>query len=202
MWEFIKSEPWMFGVFVLAAVLSTVGIVVGVVKRGGWKDRGFLMREGSEARWPMGSMPLTVWFHRDLPSVYAEAFCETVEHFNDSVGGGLFCVPLSAPDAFCFERLPPGSVAVVPKTGIVNPATDIHWLGGATIHSALIEVPPIEDMLSERWADQIALHELGHALGLDHDEQVASIMYPVVSDRPQALTKADIARLRRVYAPK
>jgi hypothetical protein len=47
----------------------------------------------------------------------------------------------------------------------------------------------------------LTLHELGHALGLGHSDDVDSIMYPVYR-RTQALSQSDIAAIRRLYATK
>jgi hypothetical protein len=45
----------------------------------------------------------------------------------------------------------------------------------------------------------VALHELGHALGLGHSDQPGSVMYPYYS-RATALTSEDIDAIRRLYA--
>ena len=47
---------------------------------------------------------------------------------------------------------------------------------------------------------QIMLHELGHVLGLDHDESLESIMWHAVQDRPGTLTDRDIERLNEAYS--
>lgn len=52
---------------------------------------------------------------------------------------------------------------------------------------------------TQRTSLKEALHELGHILCLDHDEQRESIMHPVIQDRAQVLTKADKERLAKRY---
>ena len=46
--------------------------------------------------------------------------------------------------------------------------------------------------------DAVAMHELGHALGLDHSQSKASVMYPITQGVSQ-LSAGDIAGLRAIY---
>lgn len=46
--------------------------------------------------------------------------------------------------------------------------------------------------------DAVAMHELGHALGLDHSQSKASVMYPITHGVSQ-LSAGDIAGLRAIY---
>lgn len=51
---------------------------------------------------------------------------------------------------------------------------------------------------SQEELDIIIRHEIGHALGLGHDEDKKSIMYPYVL-RGQSITKSDIEKLLELY---
>ncbi|EKQ10421.1 putative Zn-dependent protease [Lacticaseibacillus casei A2-362] len=42
------------------------------------------------------------------------------------------------------------------------------------------------------------MHELGHALGLDHSQSKASVMYPITQGVSQ-LSAGDIAGLKAIY---
>ena len=45
----------------------------------------------------------------------------------------------------------------------------------------------------------VALHELGHALGLDHSEDTNSIMYAFYDCSKTTLTADDIAGIQAIY---
>lgn len=49
--------------------------------------------------------------------------------------------------------------------------------------------------------DAVAVHELGHALGLEHSQVRDSVMYPTDQGNTD-LTKADLTALRSLYPPK
>ena len=46
---------------------------------------------------------------------------------------------------------------------------------------------------------QVSLHELGHALGLDHSTDPAAVMYPVAQTTNPGLSLADIAGIQQLY---
>ncbi|MCI1985198.1 MAG: M57 family metalloprotease [Lactobacillus sp.] len=53
---------------------------------------------------------------------------------------------------------------------------------------------------TEQLSLSVAMHELGHALGLDHSDEPTSVMYPV-DQGVTTLSSADIAGLRAIYPP-
>jgi len=47
---------------------------------------------------------------------------------------------------------------------------------------------------------QVALHEFGHALGLDHSSSPADVMYPIVTAQNPDLSASDILGIRSLYS--
>ncbi len=88
----------------------------------------------------------------------------------DGPGGAL---------AHTFYPAPPNPE---PIAGDMHFDDDEHWQVGADI-----------DLFA------VALHEMGHALGLGHSDKPGSVMYPYYS-RAQTLTAEDIAAIQQLYA--
>ncbi len=77
-----------------------------------------------------------------------------------------------------------------PKGGDLS--GDVHF-GGAETWS--VGLPPVGlDLVS------VALHEVGHVLGLEHSSDPASVMYKTFTGHRRMLTEDDIQRVRSLYS--
>lgn len=65
--------------------------------------------------------------------------------------------------------------------------------------SGLVLMPAVPDA---EWGARMMVHELGHVLGLAHDDDPRSVMYPTVADNIFVATDADRTRLRLRYNDK
>ena len=158
---------------------------------------------GQPLRWLPGDLPIFVWLDPNLTEAWLDAWAWARQQYNKLVGFELFASGLIPTDAAPMpdpENLPDGA-AWIRMGGPDMPKTHAHTMHTyaretGRIKSALVEVPDIDEKETQRG---VMVHGLGHVLGLDHDEQRASIMYPVLQQRPQTVTEADIERLRKHY---
>lgn len=210
MWEWMKSHPWTFviaGVIALLAVGCVIYALATHKRRMAERDRGLMVRDGHELRWALRDLPLAVWFDPDLPMSLRVSWELAAAVFERAVGRALFIRGVTAPAALALERLPKGNVAVraAEASGPLEPdhgTTDIrHDKRNGEILSALVTLPwPLDANLQKH----VCIHEIGHVLGLDHDDgRRDSIMYPKLSVRvePGKLTERDAELLTGLYGP-
>jgi predicted Zn-dependent protease len=158
-------------------------------------------RDSSLARWPdRGDKPLTVWVQPtanipDWVPGYADRVREAFEEWQ-AVG-----LPLG------FEFVGDSADAEVhvtfidhfnePISGRTKWARDDEWLiTDANITLAIHHHQG--EVLDEEAMRAMALHEIGHLLGLDHTQDATSIMAPKV--RVRDLSAADRATVRLLYS--
>lgn len=205
MWEFIKANPVTFAAAGVLLILAIVGVIVGVVTKGRWLDRGLLKTEtGHPAKWMQADLPIPVWYAADISSLWLTAWTRAAGALADATGRELFMVPIEAPTDLELES-PVNRALVLKDDQGLDPGhgvTDLRWdKRDGTIMSATVTLPEAlagnGSNAEQRYS--VALHEAAHALGLDHDERPKSIMFPTLTGRPAKLTKKDRALLKRIY---
>jgi hypothetical protein len=201
MWQFIKSSPWTWAVAGVILILAAIGIIVGVVTKGRWKDRGFMVRDGNRLCWEVNAFPIGVILHGDLSRSIIEIIKDVTNKFSVVIKNrNLFLITELMVPKFDWASFPPdGYISIVlgPGIGSSKGITEHHYVReNGRILSAKITIPAI---YNKDTLDRIITHEFGHALGLDHDESVMSIMHPLIKNRPQKLTPHDTKLLRTTY---
>lgn len=193
-WIWIKQYPVTFSIAGAMTLLAVVGVIVAIVTKGRWTDRGLIKnkKDGETIQWENRFFPLAVSFDRSCSQELIDLYRSCQSLYNSYVGRTLFDYgqPWVINSGF---NDPPGNVLLKQTADVAGGKTSLT-LADDNILSATISINP-------RYANnkQVLLHELGHTLGLDHDEHISSIMYPKIQYRPQELSENDRLLLKRTY---
>lgn len=176
--------------FVLTAVL----LLVGCVPTFG----GVLRNEVCYARWPANSFPISVVVDSRLTPARQVAVQNAVIRWNAEVGFTVFTVDRII-DVMDTEWLHPhpGTVYIDQwdiedrgLTVLAGQAVLVYVPGTCSVHHAFVS---IDTAAPNEFADLIMAHELGHALGLSHDEWQPSLMYPYYDTSGNRILDDDIS---------
>jgi hypothetical protein len=163
---------------------------------------GWLVRDGHELRWPRGER-VSVTCDPGLHTSWWIKVGTALHELEVYVDRPLFLGPVELiADLAAIWRDPQRRRGL---TGCINfqqaddvPVTHAHSdidydTRDGTLRSVLITLPSSVPA----WGHELVLHELAHALGLDHGD---GVMMPVLhAETPYALSDADGRRLRGAY---
>lgn len=179
-------------------------------------DHGFLSADGqNEVHWDPESLPVLVVVHPSAAHWLSHTE-RAVTQWNGVVGFGLFrFAPGVHAEAEVFTSTATPNPGVVPVLGFAE-ADDVPYTAHThrvTTHTgallvASIWLPDDAAIVDHPYAFVVVMHELGHAIGLTHDEprpsgEQWSIMLPELRypfSRPlPPITPADRQRVRSRY---
>lgn len=198
MWNFIKSAPWTCAIGALIFIIAVAGVVWGLVKQ---YDRGFMKRNGRTLQWSRADIPLKIKFTDRVHMMYISLATLVVAQLNDKLHKPLFDPNVSRFD----DKNDLSKVHVLldklDKIGDnTGGRTDIYdtTTAGQIVVSKIFMPDP-----GPSWPEDALLthlrHEIGHALGLDHDDKEESVMHDVSEKRAKDFTDSDLERLRKAY---
>jgi hypothetical protein len=142
----------------------------------------------------------TVYIAQGTSRSVVTAVVAAINHINNVTGETVFLLPEVT------RREDSGSLPFLVFSVSVGQQQSMGNYVGATRHS--IEKPTgrviaaqveLVNTGSPAGNFLVALHEFGHVLGLDHDQDRNSVMFPIAHSYTQKLTKNDVEYLKRVY---
>lgn len=186
----------MIWIFIAACVLAVGGIAYGVLVDRKKREK---LGMGQITRWKKEWVPMTLVIDGDFADEESARIFSSIKaaarFWNREVGITLFAAPGNV-----------GTGAVVPvmrqpiteeghENAVAYAALTIRE---GQLHAAVIYMSNWENLPSLT-LDRAMKHELGHCLGLAHDEIEFSVMYGEVSKQVYCVSKADKEFLKEIY---
>lgn len=139
-------------------------------------------------------------FDRNVPKAARQVFLEAVATYNQTglvhlVAGKASGSQNSVTFSMYHKKMATGATSVELGHGGPDITKQISWRGTQYWNNATAS---LNGAYASAFSKSVAVHELGHALGLDHSSSTESVMYPV-SQGKSTLSDADIAALQTIY---
>jgi hypothetical protein len=210
MLEFFKHlsiSTWIM--IILIGGGAIVGTIYALIRHfTGWKDRGFMKDEqGNKLLWAVDQLPLMIHYPDSMPNEALAAMRDSIRRINGLVQCMLYDLGtpiesfnwLKMRETWAEKHCTVGTilVEVVNSDDEHGGTTDLRWGNDGTLICGFIRVNMTHCNNGTVWQ-----HELGHGVGLDHDNDMGSMMYSRVTGRSQDFVQGDIRRLELHYGRK
>lgn len=183
-----KLSSFTKALLALGAGLAGIGALT-IVILATQRDNGLIEEGGCPVAWKRGNIPIFIALDPTAAD-WEKPLKEALEFWSDA-RPGLFLY-----GGVMDQTETSGSiVGVVATSGAPNSLTRLG-VNNCVINGGVVEV-----RMEEKNQRRVITHELGHVLGLAHDDQKASVMYPASVPGEFHVTKKDLALLQATYGP-
>lgn len=139
-------------------------------------------------------------FDHNVPKAARQVFLEAVATYNQTglvhlVAGQASGSQNSVTFSMYYKKMTTGATRVEVGHGGPDITKETNWRGTQYWNNATAS---LNGSYAAAFSKSVAVHELGHALGLNHSSSTDSVMYPV-SQGKSTLSSADIAALQTIY---
>jgi hypothetical protein len=169
--KWLKANWKAFALLGAGAILMTVLTLVILSQR---EERGFMVREcvadsGDHAatKWSTADMPVPVYLSVSEKRLEADVQA-AIEYWSPYLIWAGYAK---------FIQDPPDPAIIVDSMPASDPphgSATLKWIGACRIRHVDVKIPM--PMLAGNMRTCVVRHELGHALGLDHDDDEDSVM--------------------------
>lgn len=163
---------------------------------------------GRKSRWRRSDIPITILVHKTAKD-WHPMMQHAVNIWNRMADCDLFYedVLITGEDIFEYAETSTSAegtfVPVFQHYASGDPHTNFNTIDG-TGQLTASSVWMVKGTMTKKIAVLISMHELGHVLGLDHDEDPSSLMYPkIYPSNSEAVRPSvdDLLRLQVEYCP-
>lgn len=165
---------------------------------------GFLLNNGQRISW--GERKIYIYITKSVPANFHDAIRSAVRTMNSAIDGAII-LQESTMQENAYGDVVNSICYGCKELGPLEQAQALlRWTGAYMLEADVVLGTRFKlsatPSLNEIDAESLVLHELGHAVGLDHSDERNSIMYPTLfyGEIRRGLSEKDLKNLRCGYS--